>query len=160
MSGLGFALSEGVLYMFQSTVLAARFGGDYAFDQQLMTIFHRAMAMPLLHAAWAGTVGWFIGVASTRQGGKWPVITLGLAFMAVMHGLFDVFSDGIIGSVLAGVSFVIFMAYVSFGDETRKVVPPETAPPADRQTFCASCGYSVPAGNKFCPTCGVQQVAP
>lgn len=171
MSGLGFALSEGVLYMLRSTILAAYYGGNAAFDQQLMTIFHRAMAMPLLHAAWAGTVGWFIGVAAIRSGARWPIITLGIALVAIMHGLYDVFANSAIGTLIAGLSFIIFMAYMSFDDGTASTttasasasMPSATASTGGEETVgelsCRSCGYAFPKGNKFCPACGVGQGA-
>ena len=119
LSGLGFAAAEGVAYAFNSTVMAAEYG---RFDLQLITILDRAMAGPLLHGAWAGVVGWFIGVAALRPGKKWPTIVVGIAFMAVLHGLLDVFSDGLLGVVLAAASLVIFMAYLSHGEEVAKAV--------------------------------------
>jgi protease PrsW len=125
LSGLGFAAAEGVAYAYNFTVLAAEYG---RFDLQLTQILHRAMAGPLLHGAWAGVVGWFVGVAALRPGKKWPTIAVGIAFMAVLHGLFDVFSDSLIGLALAGATFVIFMAYLSHGEEVAKPATSEAVP--------------------------------
>lgn len=114
LSGLGFAAAEGVSYAFNSTVNAAVYG---RFDLQLITILDRAMAGPLMHGAWAGVVGWFVGVAALRPGKQWPTIAVGIGFMALMHGLFDVFSSGLIGLALAAATYVVFMAYLSHGEE-------------------------------------------
>lgn len=109
LSGLGFAASEGVTYTVKATVNAIQYGSATG---QLITFLDRAMSGPLQHSAWAGVVGWFIGYASTKDGPKWPIVVVGILFMALLHGLFDTFSDGLIGIILAAAGYLIFMAYL------------------------------------------------
>ncbi len=117
MSGLGFAAAEGVDYTVRATVMAHAYG---AVAEQFMQFLFRLMSGPVLHGAWAGTVGWFIGVAAVRPKKRWPTVALGLCLMAALHGLYDVFSGNILGLALAAVTFIVFMAYLGHGDEIEK----------------------------------------
>ena len=45
----------------------------------------RWMTLPLLHACWAGVVGWFIATASHRKGSRWPVVVIGILVVATLH---------------------------------------------------------------------------
>ena len=109
LSGLGFAASEGVTYTVRATADAVNYG---SVTDQVLTFMDRVMSGPLQHSAWAGVTGWFIAVAAQRKGKRWPIVVVGISFMAIMHGLYDTFSDGIIGIILAGISFLIFMGYL------------------------------------------------
>lgn len=80
----------------------------------------RFMTLPLLHACWAGVVGWFIATASRRSGNPWPIVTIGILFVAALHGTYDVFSDGIFGILLAGISLLVFMGYLAHGQDDEK----------------------------------------
>jgi len=68
--------------------------------------------LPLLHACWAGVVGWFVATASHRHGNPWPVVVVGILFTATLHGLYDVFSDGLLGIGIAAISLLTFMGYL------------------------------------------------
>jgi len=72
----------------------------------------RFMTLPLLHACWAGVVGWFVATASHRHGNPWPVVVVGILFTATLHGLYDVFSDGLLGIGIAAISLLTFMGYL------------------------------------------------
>ena len=80
----------------------------------------RFMTLPLLHACWAGVVGWFIATASRRSGNPWPIVVVGILFMAALHGTYDVFSDSIIGIVLAAISLLVFMGYLAHGQDDEQ----------------------------------------
>lgn len=79
----------------------------------------RFMSLPLLHAAWAGIAGYFIGLSLLKKKAQWVFIIIGIAAMAVLHGLYDVFIGsssllGIgIGIGFAAVSILILMSYLS-----------------------------------------------
>ena len=77
----------------------------------------RFMTLPLLHAVWAGIVGWFIATASNRQDKVRATVIVGILFMAVMHGLYDVFASGIIGIAIAAASIILFMGYLIHGQD-------------------------------------------
>lgn len=120
MSGLGFAAAEGVQYTVNVSAAAAAHYTPQAATVQITQFLHRIMSGPILHAAWAGTAAWFIGVASVRSGKKWPVIVLGIGASAFLHGLYDFFSDGILGIGLAAVTFLVFLVYLTHGDASAK----------------------------------------
>lgn len=120
MSGFGFAAAEGVHYTLGSTMALAQHGpSDSAFTGQMLQTYFRLMTGPVLHGAWAGTVGWFIGLASTRTGARWPVIAVGIAFAATLHGLNNVVSGGYFHLLVAGISILVFMAYLIHGEEEK-----------------------------------------
>lgn len=114
LSGLGFAASEGVSYTVRATAEAIYYGSA---TEQVITFLDRVMSGPLQHSAWAGVVGWFIGVAAQRKEKRWPIVVVGILFMAILHGLYDTFSSGVIGIALAAVGFLIFMGYLVHGDK-------------------------------------------
>lgn len=127
MSGFGFAAAEGVQYTIRATVFAHEYG---TVTEQFMQFVFRLMSGPVLHGAWAGTVGWFIGVAAVRGGKRWPLVVVGIGAMALLHGLYDVFAGGLWGLAFAGLTFLIFMSYLAYGDEIIRPPEPEAQPEA------------------------------
>lgn len=87
----------------------------------------RFMSLPLLHAAWAGVVGYFIGLSLFRKKAQWVFIAVGVTAMAVLHGLYDVFSNGLLGFAFAVASILVLMSYLSEEETiTEKVRIAET----------------------------------
>ena len=74
MSGFGFAAAEGVRYTISATVYAQLYN---SYSEQIMQFLFRIMTGPILHGAWAGTVGWFIGIAAIRKEKKTPITVNG-----------------------------------------------------------------------------------
>jgi RsiW-degrading membrane proteinase PrsW (M82 family) len=101
------------MYIIQSAVSASVFDTQAAFSTQFAQFLFRMITGPLLHAAWAGTVGWFIGYAAMRQEPRWPVVGLGIAFMAVLHGVHDVLVGGVLGIATSAVTLIILFAYMT-----------------------------------------------
>ena len=64
------------------------------------------------HGTWAGISGWFIAIAAKKEEKKWPIITVGILFMALLHGLYDYFADSFFGIVVAVFGYFVFMAYL------------------------------------------------
>lgn len=118
MSGFGFAAAEGVRYTVQATAYAHMYG---TISEQFMQFMFRIMSGPILHGAWAGTVGWFIGVAALKSGKKWPIVAVGIGCMAFLHGMYDVFAGSIWGIGIAALSFIILMAYLTHGEEQERI---------------------------------------
>jgi len=136
MSGLGFALNEGVMYslkywqenaMVGTSAMAHTLinfqGGPELFAQQMqkltadlaefyggtiLTQFVRLMTLPLLHAAWSGIVGYYVGYAWLK--GQWGGLLLGLCLAAGLHGLYDFWAGTIYMVVLAGGSVAILLS--------------------------------------------------
>ncbi len=119
MSGLGFAAVEGVKYTVTATATAAYYGEAAGYTSQLLQVVFRMMTGPILHGAWAGIVGWFIGVAAMRKAKEWPTITVGVLLMATLHGLNDVMAGGWLHIAIAAFSVIVFMAYFNHEEEKR-----------------------------------------
>ncbi|BAY10980.1 PrsW family intramembrane metalloprotease [Calothrix sp. NIES-2098] len=115
MSGLGFAISEGVVY---SVVYA--FGlvkGDIDFGAYVLTNTIRFVCLPLFHAIWAGIVGYFLGLASINPSRQVAIIVIGIAIAAILHGLYDTFSGGFLGLAVMAFSILLFVAYLQHSQQ-------------------------------------------
>ena len=110
MSGLGFAIAEGAHYslIYASSVL----GGNLGLSSHVVLTTVRFISLPLIHAIWAGIVGYFIGLAAINPARKNPIIFIGVAISAVLHGLYDVFSNNIIGLGILAFSILLFVTYL------------------------------------------------
>ena len=136
MSGLGFALTEGVRYSITywesnaalGTSVAAKtllnfHGGPALLDENMNALmadlaelyggtilvqFVRLMIMPLLHAAWAGVAGYYVGYAWLR--GQWGSLCVGLCLVAGLHGLYDFFQGTIYFVIIAGLSVALLLS--------------------------------------------------
>lgn len=120
MSGLGFAAAEGVAYSLGATLAtieADSYFREAAYTVQLLQIVFRMMTGPILHAAWAGIVGWFIGLAANRPEPRWPIITVGIGFMALVHGTNNLASGTIFHLLIGAISILILMAYLTHDEE-------------------------------------------
>jgi RsiW-degrading membrane proteinase PrsW (M82 family) len=121
MSGLGFAISEGVLYsvryaMGLLTELAARQNG---FGDYLLANTIRFVSLPLFHAIWAGIVGYFLGLAAINPSRRKPIIAIGIAIAAVLHGAYNTFASGLLGIAVMAFSILLFVTYLR---ESRQIV--------------------------------------
>src|SRR5438270_12054154 len=95
-------------------MLGLRFGmlgsGDYLIAQ--MT---RLITLPLLHAIWAGVFAYFVALASKNSHVGKGLLVAGLLITATLHGLYDSFSESILGVALAVLSMLLFVAYYRSG---------------------------------------------
>ena len=103
-SGLGFAAMEGVTYVIMTLQM---FPG--AAPWQFM---FRILSGPLLHGAMAGVVGYFIARGTQQSGKRWPYVVVGIGFMGLLHGLYDVFAATPLSIVLAAIIMISFLTYV------------------------------------------------
>jgi protease PrsW len=140
MSGLGFALAEGVSYSYtnwntqailQMSYLRDAMGevqdwlGRVQIEQieaQIVTVMPellslsafmmavqivRWISLSMLHAAWAGIVGFCISYAYLNA--RWSFFLAGLALASVLHGIYNFFSNGLLGVIIAAVSVGLFL---------------------------------------------------
>ncbi|OUL23247.1 PrsW family intramembrane metalloprotease [Nostoc sp. 106C] len=115
MSGLGFAISEGVVY---SVVYA--FGlvqGEIDFGAYVLTNTIRFVCLPFFHAIWAGIVGYFLGLAAINPSRQVAIIVIGVAIAAMLHGLYDTFSGGFLGIAVMAFSILLFVAYLQHSQQ-------------------------------------------
>ncbi|MEI9892831.1 MAG: PrsW family glutamic-type intramembrane protease [Chthoniobacter sp.] len=139
-SGLGFAAAEGVQYGYVASVSGwfgvvealqndSRSGVEAALSLPILQTLFRMMTGPILHGAWAGAVGWFIGLAATRKSPRWPIVVVGIALIGGLHGLHDFFVQTPIGILTGVVSILIFMAYLTHDERPASSVEPSLPPP-------------------------------
>jgi protease PrsW len=116
-SGFAFGVAEAAQYSI-SYALGLKAGqlgfGDYLTVQML-----RLITLPLLHAIWCGIFSYFVALASmNRELGKGLLLS-GLVVVATLHGLYDSFSDSLIGVGVAVISIIIFIAYYRSGENLQ-----------------------------------------
>lgn len=110
MSGLGFAIAEGAHYslIYASDVL----GGQINITGHVLLTTVRFISLPLIHAIWAGIVGYFIGLAAINPSRKKPIIFIGVVVAAVLHGLYNTFTSSLIGLGILAFSILLFVTYL------------------------------------------------
>ena len=115
MSGLGFAMSEGVEYTIKYWSSAAGLNDTFPALVEQYGVFvvaqlTRFMSLPLLHAVWAGLVGY--GVAKAFREGRWNLLFAGLGIAAILHGLYDFYSPGVLSLAIAALSIALTLALI------------------------------------------------
>lgn len=98
MSGLGFGIAEGVLY------ITASLGNPVA-------VLLRITSLPFMHALWAGIIGYFIGLAQVNKERGTALVVIGFTVSVVSHGAYDAFG-GVISLGIAVFSWLLFSAYI------------------------------------------------
>lgn len=111
MSGLGFAIAEGASYsMLYAFALVQREVdlGDYVLLNTL-----RFISTPLFHAIWAGISGYFLGLAAINPSRQQPIMMIGIAIAATLHGLYNTFAGQIFALPILIFSILLFVAYLN-----------------------------------------------
>lgn len=121
MSGLGFGIYEGVSYQTghnlqtfgeQASKNFVAGAAGYYYSNML-----RLTSLPFLHAIWTAMAGYFIGVAKQHPGHRHGLWVAAIMVPAILHGVYDMFSNGILGPLLMLVSVVVLMLYLAHGHE-------------------------------------------
>jgi RsiW-degrading membrane proteinase PrsW (M82 family) len=118
MSGVGFAASENVYYVFKTVnnaIAVTQRTGD--FSNLVFPVYNnvvRMMTGPFAHAVYSGVFGYFISLAAADKARRIPLFFAGLFVAAFLHGSYDMFVGY---SVLWGVailtgSFFLLMTYL------------------------------------------------
>ena len=115
MSGLGFAIAEGGLYSFTYAVNLV--GGNIDIKGHMLLITVRFISLPLIHAIWAGIVGYFMGLAAINPSRKSAIIFIGISIAACLHGTYNTFSNGLIGLAILAFSILLFVTYLRRSQE-------------------------------------------
>jgi RsiW-degrading membrane proteinase PrsW (M82 family) len=110
MSGLGFAIAEGGTYSLLYAFNLAR--GGSSFGTYILSNTIRFVSLPLFHAALAGIVGYFLGLAAINRSRQLPIIFIGVAIAAVLHGVYNTFSGSILGLGAFAFTILLFAAYL------------------------------------------------
>ena len=126
-SGLGFGVAEAVSYSFAYASWHANLmlgDGGWVLAQLL-----RFITLPLLHALWAGVVGYFVGLAAMLPHRAWGLVAVGIGVVAIVHGLYDTLGPWS-SFALALFSFLVFVGYTrTAGSVAERLGPRATAAP-------------------------------
>lgn len=114
-SGLAFGVAEAVTYSILYAVAQSR--GQLGYGDYLTVQLLRLITLPLLHALWAGTLGYFVGLAANAPARRTGLLIVGLAFVATLHGLYDAFSGSWISTAVGAFSLLAFVGYARSADE-------------------------------------------
>jgi RsiW-degrading membrane proteinase PrsW (M82 family) len=117
-SGLAFGVAEAVTYSIMYAV--ARERGELGYGDYLTIQFLRLITLPLLHALWAGTLGYFIGLAATVPARRTGLLVVGLAFVATLHGLYDTTSGTWVSTALGVFTLLAFVGYSRSADDIAR----------------------------------------
>jgi protease PrsW len=110
MSGLGFAIAEGGSYSLQYAMGLVE--GELGLSSYVLTNTIRFISLPLFHAMLAGTVGYFLGLAAINRTRQAPIVLIGVAIAATIHGSYNTFSDSWIGFTIIAFSISLFVSYL------------------------------------------------
>ena len=157
-AGLGFATVENILYVFG-------FG-------TLSTAIIRAFLSVPSHAAYAGIMGAYLGMAKLRtngvskRDGRMLTIT-GLTIAIVLHGLYDTIAFALDGyAALAGLLIMTLISWAILLRLIKSAVSlspirwsfSQVQMPTYQQVypyrFCTQCGARREFGSEFCVNCG------
>ena len=112
-SGFAFGVAEAANYSI-AYALGLKFG-RLGFGDYLIVQMTRLITLPLLHAVWAGIFAYFVALASVNRHVGKGLLLAGLIITASLHGLYDTFSDSLIGVAVAVLSIVVFISYYRSG---------------------------------------------
>ncbi|MBC7645635.1 MAG: PrsW family intramembrane metalloprotease [Pseudopedobacter sp.] len=103
-SGLAFGVAESASYLTAYDPETTNFSsGQYVILQ-----FIRLITLPLLHAAFSGLVGYYVGLGISRPRSRRALVIFGVVAVALIHGLYNFF-DGWPSLLIAGFAIVAFV---------------------------------------------------
>jgi protease PrsW len=110
MSGLGFAVAEGATYSLGYATTLVR--GQMPVESFVLVNTIRFISLPLFHAVLAGIVGYFLGLAAINPSRQMPIICIGIAIAATLHGLYNTFAGGTLGFAVLAFTILLFVVYL------------------------------------------------
>lgn len=133
-SGLAFGVAEAVAYSINYTdinTIGMAYGvvgsGNYVIME-----FLRLISLPFLHCVFSGIAGYYLGLSLLAPQRRTALLLLGLGVAAVIHGLYDFFAGGWLGLLVAGVTILVFVAYLRSAEHITQHITgqAEVVPPA------------------------------
>jgi RsiW-degrading membrane proteinase PrsW (M82 family) len=118
MSGVGFAASENVYYVFKTVnraITVSQETGD--FSSIVVPVYNnvvRMMTGPFAHAVYSGIFGYFISLAAADKARRVPLFFAGLLVSAFLHGSYNTLVGYSVlwGVLILAVSFFLMMTYL------------------------------------------------
>jgi len=110
-AGLGFATIENTIFITRE-VTAATSGAAAVADGGAVTV-GRAFAGPG-HVVWSGLAGYYLGLARFNSRFAGPLVLKGLGIAAVLHGVYNISVQFVLGPVADALSVPAASAFVTF----------------------------------------------
>lgn len=111
-SGIAFGVFEGVQYQMEVNV-------ELDYTSSFFFNIARLTSLPFLHAIWCGIAGYFSAFAMLYPKYRKSLYFLAIAIPALLHGLYDTFSSGFIGTIIgvfiSFIGVVLLMTYLKRG---------------------------------------------
>lgn len=137
MTGLGYGIYEATVFSdWAASGLLVLPAGDrasivQAFQAAFVSGVVRMATLPLLHAAWTGMAGYFVGLSFASNGRPAATLVAGLSIPIVAHGLYRGFLAsglGFFAFLVAGLTLLLLLAY---GRNASRPLPdsPRAIPP-------------------------------
>src|ERR1051326_7915485 len=123
--GLAFGVAEAVQYSFMYS--QGQQSGRLNYGSYLAVQLLRFISSPLLHALWSAVTGYFVGLAATFPNRSRALVVMAIGGMALVHGLFDEFSDSWISIVICLFSLILFVGYSRTADQIMERLQQEEA---------------------------------
>ena len=118
MSGIGFAITENVFYVYtnlnEALNAARRTGQLIHLVGPIYTNVVRMAMTPFFHGCLAGIFGYFISLSAVDHARRWALLVAGLAISATLHGLFDTLvpRSPLWGVVVEASTFFLLLTYL------------------------------------------------
>jgi len=118
MSGIGFAITENVFYVYtnlnEALNAARRTGQLVHLVGPVYTNVVRMAMTPFFHGCLAGIFGYFISLSAVDRARRWALLMAGLAISATLHGLFDTLvpRSPLWGVVVEASTFFLLLTYL------------------------------------------------
>lgn len=109
-SGLAFGATEAILY--SASYAVGHASAQLSYGDYLIVQLLRLVSLPFLHGIWTGISAYFAGLSAINPSARRAVIVVGLLGVSMLHGLYNTFSNGWLGLVLAMFSLAVFIGYV------------------------------------------------
>lgn len=127
-SGLAFGVAEAVAYSIQYTdfnTVGMAYGmvgsGNYVVSE-----FLRLITLPFLHCVFSGIAGYYLGLSLLAPQRRTALLLLGLGVTALLHGMYNFFSNGWLGLAVAGVAILTFVAYLRSAEHITQHITGQT----------------------------------
>lgn len=107
-SGLGFAALENILIFLSQTILGRNFGDT------LSLLIYRFLTATFLHALCSALIGYFLALSICETRHQFKLVSTGLFFGALFHGLYDLAVIKIDNSLIEVGGKVLILDYKAF----------------------------------------------
>lgn len=114
-SGLIFGVAEAVTYLYLYRLVDLQSIQDWGDINNGTTItlqMIRLITLPFLHCMFSSIAGYYLGLTLYSKGRNRALLVFGLGLAALVHGLYDFFSQSMLGLLVAAITILLFSGYL------------------------------------------------